>query len=386
MEDIKTSSQRRNIYGIFWTLFGAGIVMIILGPIIDYIIVDFSLSQTQAGILSSVYAVGSIGGMMLSSLLWPAFPPNLVLGLSALGLSAFLMLFSFAEGYTMALTSFLMVGLVNGLIFSYATAFTGSSAAPGKKAAALNYLYGAFGFGVILGPFLAQLILNSTGNWRVVIYIPTAIMLISSFWMFATRRTSFSGKGPVSQAKGGLLLNGSILALLVSLCLYVSAEAAVNVWVVKFFTDIHGMADSGFILTLIWIAITLSRFLQARLLRTCGPREITIMAGLSTVALIGGAFIQNTICAIIFYFVAGIGLAGLYPSLMSQVSSIDTHNQSLLVSLATSAGALGGVLSPPIIGALAEHSGFSVAMGASAIFTLGVIIAVNLGYTHDNEP
>ena len=43
----------------------AGMVMLILGPILDLMMRDFSLNKVQAGLLSMAYMAGSIPGMLL---------------------------------------------------------------------------------------------------------------------------------------------------------------------------------------------------------------------------------------------------------------------------------------------------------------------------------
>ncbi len=395
-ERIEGSLSNSAAVGLFWTIFGAGIVMIILGPIIDNVMMEFCVSQTMAGVLSSSYAIGGLIGMLLSPIAWRLSKPRRVLTLGTLICALSLTGFSVAWNYAMVFFSFLVGGIMNGLIFTYSTTIMSNCGPETKRASNINYLYSAFGIGVIVGPFAAQLILNSTGNWRHVLYLPIAIMTIASLWTFSVRtfftctehdkvandRESLSRIEDVPEKRR--VWNRNLLSLFIALALYVGAEGSVNVWVVKYFTDIHSFTGSGYILTLIWIAITLGRVLLGRFASSSpNARMVIYMAVVSSIALVGGAMTSSIFIAAGLYILVGFGFAGIYPSLISMVSSAADSNKNLALSIATSAGDLGAIFFPPLIGAIAEYIGFRIAMELIAIFLIVAIMVLRFGFAKD---
>ncbi len=353
-------------------MFLSGMVMLILGPILDFVMRDYGLNKATAGILSMTYMAGNIPGMLLSSR---------KVNLDAIRGACFLIAFSLglmtvAPGSLVFALGFFTAGLAAGFLFSGTAAMAACAVSEQQRGVCLNKLYGWLAMGVVLGPVYSSL-WQGFGLWRPV---------PASYGLFFFLAALFFPKGescPVPMRQEGTSPKSTQFWLLcAALFLYVGAESAVSVWVVKFLLDQFQITWSNFVLVGLWVNITLGRFLLARIGRKYA--NISLLVGLSlwsTVFIFLAAFSGVTI-SVLSFLAVGFGFSGIYSLLIEEGSKI--AGESSIGILGTS-GVLGASITTGLVGFIAQSWGFSWGIALGGFLTLAIIIAVLLSRKFASE-
>ncbi len=378
-------------------MLATGLSIVTFGTVVDLVAIDLKITDSLVGSIASGHFFGMVIGMLLSAKIWKKNSHIKALHLCALISGITTILFSLSLNYTMAVFLFTLNGIANGIIFTYINTFVSFFSSSQYRSISITKVYILYGIGTLAGPFISQILLNFGVNWRVILQLVGSVTILSSVWIISDKNVVFflrekvSSKGVDSsdREKKALVDNkrkGSprqifgpnlkgILALVGAIVFSEATDSSLKVWLVKFFRDVHLNENAGFVLTAMWIVIVLTRIILQRLTLAGHIREFIIFSSLfATLVLIGGAITRSVFLAFLCYIGVGIGYSGIYPFLLALIADVDSSNPETLMSLVTSIGAIGAVISPALIGLISDYIGFREGMFAISFFTLCICV------------
>ncbi len=367
------------LWGSFYSFVVTGMIVLMPGAIMPYLLQHFHLSYDQGGSLLALQAVGNLTASLLGGIFsdFVGRKVTLVFGAACfvigfggmlLGVSPwFLYIFIFISGLGWGI----MNSLVNAVV---------NDAAEGRSSV-INLLHMFFALGAFAAPFLVSFILKLGFSWH---YAVTAVTAMSVLLVFLFIRmpieTPVREKTRDGLSPGSFLRNPRFYLFMVILFLYVGTENSINGWMVTYLTDartLTGISPQD-VLSLFWVAIILGRFLVSYVSGRF-TRESVIL-----VSSIGGALFfilflmtSNQILILLSVAIMGLAYSGIYPTTIANASPL-IKGSGAATGIMLSLGGFGGAAIPYINGLVAEGRGIQAGMTvivASALLMLCAALA-----------
>ena len=338
-----------------------GLVQLVLGPILDFVMRDFALDKAQAGLVSMTYMLGNVPGMLLS---------NRKLSLKGIRLSSFLLalalgLMAGAPEVWFFLIGLFFAGMAAGYLFTGMAALSTSFLPQEHKAATLSRLYAWLGIGVVLGPLYSSL-WQQQGLWRP---IPASYAIASlALGIFLAGEES---PAPAQQAESSFASSLGFWLICLGIFFYVGAESITSVWVVKFLLDEFQIPWSNFVLGGLWLNITLGRFILAKAHFPSLP-TLVFLALWSTLCSFLAAFGSATV-SVLSFLALGFGFSGIYSLLIDRGAALAGERA---IGILGTAGVLGAASGSALAGFVAQSLDFPWGIAQAGFYTLGLVHAV----------
>ena len=312
-------------------------------------------AATGAYTLSSLLAVRVMRWLRLGVLL------SLSVGLTALGLFAYLWIDQFAWLVLAVFVSGLGAGAVDVAVQQYAIEY--------HSPALMQWLHASFGVGVTLGPAIMGLALASDSGWRLgYLVVGAGLTLLALLFALTLERWPPlvpDDEPPVSyrHALGVAVVRRAGLMF----AIYCGAELAVGMWGFSFLTLARGVdpASAAFWVSGFWAAFTLARMVAGPLSkRLTHWQMVAVSLGL---AGCGTALLIVPGPEGLGLLVLGAGLGPIYPALMS--ATPDRVGQRLsepTVALQVTLSAVGAGAITAMMGVVVERNpdlGFVASVG-----------------------
>lgn len=357
----------------------SGVVQILVPASVNIIMRQLGIGESLGGLLQVVYFVGLLSGTLLLTRLMQRWQVRKLAVSQALLLSVSLFASAAAPRFGLLLFFYLFAGFANGILITlpavYATAVHGEES-PRKQ----NVLYGFMSLGFVIGPILAGMITRMQWSWRWCFLIPAFATLPLAIPLVTTRlrrlprpdKLSFRVLGEVMSFNRSLF-TGLVLAFL----LYAAAQASVNTWLVTFLEIEKGMVSGTAHLALVGIAIslTLGRWTCGFLSRKIEPFNILTFITIASGILVLAAPLPEAKAAnVTLYMMLGFSYSGIYPFLIGYAAWFPESESSAVITAIISAGAMGGVFFPYLIGLLNEHINPILGMSSVVVFIIGVVL------------
>ena len=111
-----------------------------------------------------------------------------------------------------------------------------------------------------------------------------------------------------------------------------------------------------------WIMIMIGRIVIASISKNVPPAKIlAVISVLQFASVLILVFAGNTAMAVAALVLLGLGMAGAFPTTTAFTGDL-MGNSPLGMSVFTGIGSLGGILTPQVIGVLADRLGFQAAI------------------------
>ncbi len=353
-----------------------GVVNVLLGPLLPALAARWSLNDAQAGELFTAQFLGSTIGVLCSGVLVPRFGYRAVL---VLGLT----LMSFGVStvplgvWPLGIASISLYGAGFGVTIPAANLLV-ADANPRRKAAALNLLNFAWSIGAVACPFLVGHFMRIARTSQFLYALGVAILLVAVLLAAAPFprpvKPSQDAHRPRQQHLG-VLLTPSAVALGALFFIYVGTENAVGGWLASYAKRLAISPSSNWITTPSYFygALLAGRLLIPLVLRKLHELK-TARIGIA-VALLGVVLLLGSRSVLDARFsagVIGIGLAGIYPITVAQLSHTLGAAATRLGSVMFALAGLGAACVPWMVGVLStEYSslklGLTVPLAGCAI-------------------
>ena len=361
------------IYHCYLTYFISGIVVLVFGVILPYLIEERGISFTVAGGLLSFLAFGNL----LASLIYPLLCTKLSQRLTTVLLSVpypvclFLFILD-VPVFVLYLLIFLM-GITKGMISIVNNhAVKQVTENSGKY---LNLLHMWYAVGALLSPFLVSLLTAVGIDWKLILKLLAVLTLLIVLSYLTMDFSSVEKKERLEKrveeeipksGKNQFWFFGSFSFLLAAgiMFFYMGLENSVNGWFVTYLKSTGMMSAelSAMMVSVTWIMIMLGRIAIASVSQKVKPSVIlAVITMVQFLAILMLLKASSPLWIVLALMVMGLGMAGSYPTATAFIGEI-LGNSPLGMSVFTGIGSLGGMFTPQLIGILADHFGFHAAI------------------------
>ena len=161
---------------------------------------------------------------------------------------------------------------------------------------------------------------------------------------------------------------------------YISTEYAIVGWLVTYFQDI-GVLDpnqSQMMNSLLWLVIFLGRMVGAVITGKLSRSKLLLLDGVGLFSFFLVMFFSRTPAPIILGLVGvGFFMATIYPTAFAFGSDCIRGND-LGCSVMIFTGSAGGILTPAMVGFVAERAGIRAGMGLIVVFAALLLFSILL--------
>jgi len=251
---------------------------------------------------------------------------------------------------------------------------------PTGKGKALNLLHFFFGAGAVFGPLVAVTLSSIDGGWRWAFGLCALGPLIISIVLLRTR---FPPPAPATAAERFSVYRKPLLWLGgLALCIYCGVEWGIGAWFPSYWKEIPGTSglNPAWATSLFWLTFSIGRFVQGGRADRWGFQPfLALGTGLTLVVLILWILFPTPAAAIAWVLCFGFLIAGMYPTIVALVSHRFPASSGQLTPILSIFAAIGSLLWPPAIGAIADKVGMVVLPWTQLGLT--ILMAVGLALT-----
>lgn len=374
--------QSQLLYCVLFAFFVSGAASQPLGSFIPFLRETYGFSYDLSGVLLSCQSVGNLISVLIAGFLPLWLGRRRAILLTAVWMTAAYLIFAAGLGSApLLVAAFLMTGVARGGNSNFSN--TMISTLPGERAAqGYNLLHGAFAVGALLSPILLVVCAGRwpTFGWRLVAGI-LCLVCISQLVVYAKMPLPEEPprKGVRSADRSFLKVKqfwlGSAMLLF-----YISAEYAIVGWLVTYFQD-TGVLDASWsqlMNSLLWLVIFIGRMVGAAITGKVSRNKLLLLDGAGFFACFLVMFFSRTPAPIILGLVGvGLFMATIYPTAFAFGSDCIRGND-LGCSVMIFTGSVGGIVTPFLVGQVAERAGIQAGMGVVAALTALLLVSIVL--------
>jgi fucose permease len=186
-------------------------------------------------------------------------------------------------------------------------------------------------------------------------------------------------------------LTGLRLALAglgVAIACYVAAESGVSSWLVGFLAE-EPMTTATLALSLFWTGMAVGRVVASRVADRFDPVRFTAScAWAGGIAILAAVGLASGPVRISLFLAAGFAFGPVYPMIMAVAGSLFPHRAAAVAGIVTSAGVVGSITYPPLMGLIAGVAGLGAGMIGVAVLILfsGATVAAAGRLGHPTPP
>lgn len=362
-----------------------GMAVLVIGSILPGIMTEAGLSFAVAGGMLSLMAIGNF----LASFLFPAavslFGRRLsITSITAVIPAAYLWL-TFLPPVSVLYILMFLCGIARGSI----TIINNSSVndLSDNPAKMQNYLHCSFAVGAFLAPFTTAVFLGLGFGWRAVIYILVFLCASSTLFYGITDYsclTAERGSLPKNRAQDKTKQSSEptflkafpFYCICLLLFFYVGFESCVNGWFVTYLQS-TGTLTTSFSSTLVsitWVMIMAGRLACASLSDRIPKRRLIFLICTGS-ALFFFLLIASDSLIMITAALIGLGfcMAGIYPLCVAEAGAY-IKSSTLGMSILTAISSLGAIVSPQLVGSIADYIGIVAAVGTLSVNAILMIL------------
>jgi fucose permease len=369
-------SKFRLFFPCYFSFFVNGAMVLLVGAVLPYIMEEAGINYSIAGSLLSAFAIGNL----LASFINPVMAAKIGRKATIVILSALIPLMwiviTMLPPVPVMYAAFVLLGIGRGAVSILNNAVVNDNS--DGKPAALNLLHMTFAVGAFLSPFLTSCYISAGLGWRAVAY--TVVTGSSFAWLFyAMMKIDYNyaeKKRDTEKVKEVYYKNPIFYIMGFLLFLYLGLENCVNGWFVTYFKSMGIMSDAYAtnLVSVTWVMVMLGRLLTAKLSTKIHKNKLIFSYCVAT-AVFFLLLIATKNLVVITIAIAGLGFffAGIYPTSVSSVGKIlkgSTTGMSMLLAMA----ALGGIVTPQIVGIAADGFGMAAAILLLGINAAGMLI------------
>jgi fucose permease len=384
--EIGMSSKFRTLFPCYFAFFVNGAMVLMVGSVLPYIISEAGISYGKAGSMLSAFAIGNLLASFVN--------PPLV---SRLGRKATIVLYSALlpitwlvvaglPSFAVMCAAFVLMGIGRGSVSIYNNVVVNDNT--NGKPSALNMLHMTFAMGAFISPFMTSVFINLGYSWRGMVYTVVAGSALACFFYgvmspreAAGKKTEASGDAGVSAAGehgdvAPFYKNPVFYVMGMLLFLYLGLENCVNGWFVTYFKSMGIMSDSyaSDLVSITWVMVMVGRLLTAKITGFVDKNRLILVYCVATAAFFLLLISTNSL-AVITLAIAGLGFffAGIYPTTIASVGGIlrgSTTGMSMFLAIA----ALGGIVTPQLVGVVADKTGLVGAILLLGLNAVGMLV------------
>ncbi|SEV92768.1 MFS transporter [[Clostridium] fimetarium] len=376
--------------------FIIGIVALEIGVLLPYLMDELQLNYTLMGGLLSMFAIGNLFASSINSYIISKIgrKPSILILSSMIPLAFLLLAFSPSYYWLNVIVAMLGLGRGSISIYIYSTANDDSEG----KQIYVHWLSMIFAIGAFVAPLLTNILLYFSMTWHQIILlffgmtVLVPILFIISkcddFRSTGYKSTNYKSTNYTSEEFEQTLLDTSentskpyfkctgfyVLGLI--LFFYIGMENCVNGWFISYFKDMNIMTDAYAytLVSITWSFVIIGRIASAFLSTKMQRRQMILINCIGS-AVCFLMLISTKQLGMITVSIVGFGFfcAGIYPTTITSSKSVlkgSVSGMSMLLAVA----AIGGIITPQLVGIFADHLGLVPAIVYLLISMIGMIV------------
>lgn len=378
----QTQRENRLLRNVLFAFFVSGAASQPLGSFIPFLRETYGFSYDLSGILLSCQSIGNLVAVLIAGFLPIYLGRRRSILVLAVWMAVGYLIFASGIGSPIVLIlACLMTGIARGGNANFSN--TMISTLPGDKATrGYNLLHGCFAVGALLSPLLLILCITlwPAYGWRIMAG-GLGLLAVSQIILYAKMELP-----PESGAKSIKTVDRSFLKVkqfwlgAAMLFFYISTEYAIVGWMVTYFQDIGVLTaeQSQLMNSLLWLIIFIGRMVGAAITGKISRGTLLLIDGVGFFAFFLLMFFSRTPLPIIIGII-GIGffMATIYPTAFAFGSDCIKGND-LGASTMIFTGSVGGIITPAIVGFVAEQAGIRAGMGVVVMLTALLLVSIFL--------
>ena len=370
------------LHATLFAFFVSGAASQPLGSFIPFLRETYGFSYDLSGVLLSCQSVGNLASILLTGFLPYAIGRRRSILLTSVWMAVAYLIFASGLGATpLLIAAFLMTGVSRGGNSNFSN--TMISTLPGERATrGYQLLHGCFAVGALLSPLL--LVFCTTRlpgiGWRVVAGVLCALCVAQIVTYLKMPLPQENDKRSVKSVDKSFLRQREFWLGSAMLFCYISAEYAIVGWLVTYFQDVGilNANHSQMMNSLLWLVIFCGRMIGAYLTGKLSRSKLLVIDGAGMFAFFLLMFFSRTaVPAVIGLMGVGLFMATIYPSAFA-FGSESIRGNDLGCSIMILCGSIGGVLTPALVGFVAERSGIHAGMGLIVMLTGLLLVSILL--------
>ncbi len=377
----------------------SGMAVLVIGAILPSIIKEAGISFLAAGGLLSVMAIGNLSSSFIFPVMVPIMGKKRAITLVTLFVPSSLMVLSLLPPLPVMYAVMLLYGFTRGCITILNNAAVNDiygDSATGK----LNILHCTFAIGAFLAPLLTAMMMKLGFGWRVTLYMIVVLTIISAI-SYGTMNYNLINQAQkeIEEMKNrtkstvagnkGFLRSFAFYCIAFILFFYLGVENCINGWFVTYLQN-TGVMSAEFATTLVsltWLVIMGGRLLCAAMSKKVHRSTILLINSIGS-AVCFFILIKVNSLPLVTASLLGLGffLSGIYPTCIANAGPL-IQGSTLGMSLLTAISAMGGIITPQIVGGVADRVGIVAAISILVFNVIFVIVlsAVNFKVWHQKK-
>lgn len=383
--EMEQQEQRENrlLRNVLFTFFVSGMAAQPLGSFIPFLRQAYGLGYDVSGSLIAGQSIGNLISVLAVGILPAYLGRRKTILLSSVWMAVGYGIFVSGLGAApLLMAACLMTGIARGGNTNFANTMV--STLPGDKATrGYNLLHAAYAVGAILSPILLILCAGKWPGWgwRLVgggLAVLAVVQLVVYGRMELPQESH--ERGGMKQVDRSFLRNKMFWMGGMMLFFYISTEYAICGWLVTYFQDTGMLSADHAQLTnsLYWVVVFAGRMLGAWLTGRVERRKLLLVDGVGVMAFFL-LLLRATTPLTITLCLTGVGLfmATVYPTAFAFGSECVKGND-LGCSIMILTGTAGGILTPWLVGVVADRVDIRAGMAVVAVATILLLATIIL--------
>ena len=346
-----------------------------LGPLTPFLRAELNLNYSETALHLSAFAFGMIIAGLTADRIALRWGRSAVFWGGALGMGVGGVLLTLAHHVALSVASACLMGFLGAYLLVMIPACLADHHGS-RRAIALTESNVAASISATLAPLLVGFGETVGLTWRFALLLGAGVCLLLAVIF---RRTPV----PVNQQAGQTGISRPLprrfWAYWLVVVLAVSLEWCMVFWGADFLQNSVGLekVTASTLMSVFFVAMVIGRAIGSRLTRRFESSKLLIFA----IAVVGVGFPlfwlgRIPAVNIIGLFIAGLGIANLYPLTLSVATSIDPEQANRASSRILLAGGLAILVAPQVLASFADSSGIFNAFGVAAALLIAAAVIV----------
>ena len=371
--------ENRLMANTLFAFFVSGASSMLMGNLMPFLRELYDINYTRAGFLLSLPSWGNLAAVFLTGYLPTYIGRRKTVLLTSVWMATAFLLVTFGIGGAALLPlACVMIGVARGGNSNFSN--TMMSTLTGDRAAVgYNLLHGAFAVGAVLSPLaLVACTARSENGWR---YMAGGIIVLCVTQVIVYSRMDLPEEkitGSIKSVDKRFLKSKSFWLGSAILFFYISVEYAICNWLVTYFKDSGYLSAnvSQMMTSLLWVVMFVGRMGGAYLVGKVPRKALLVVDGVGLTIFFLLVFFSRSQVPI-FIGIMGVGLfmATIYTTALA-LGTEKIRGNDLGVSNMVLIGSFGGIITPALVGMVAEKAGIHAGMGVVVCVTVLLLAAI----------
>lgn len=375
-QNILAFKRDRGTWSAYLMLTFLTLQVSIIGPIMPFLRTEMGLSYTQGALHSSAFALGMMTAVFLCGPIERMVGRKSAMAIAALGLALGFTVIVLARSPIISIIGTGLMGLIGSMIVVFVPlVLMGIHGTQSDRAISESNLMSYFG--ALIAPIAVWLVAGNLG-WKSVCVISWLMLAVSTFLIKDAKippETNTSGRTTPP-------LGNAYWAYWLLLSISVGIEFCFGVWGASFLEKISGFARDNAILgsTCFSIGVLSGRFLGIFIIHKIGAWRLTFTS--LCIAFVGFFIFWLSWFSILTLFglaLSGAGIANLFATSLTLALSTEKENSSKAAARSSISTGLAIILTPLLLGALADSIGLFIGYGIVPVLILMGLASLWLG-------